>query len=62
MFILSNRYLRQIKLCLGYFLKLKYFFKNGTFFVTCDKNRDKENDTINTTREEVIVRQLNIYY
>lgn len=32
------------------------------FFVTCDKNRDKENDTINTTREEVIVRQLNIYY
>lgn len=45
MFILSNRYLRQIKLCLGYFLKLKYFSKNGTFFVTCDKNRDKENDT-----------------
>lgn len=62
MFILSNRYLRQIKLCLGYFFKIKIFLQNGTFFVTCDKNRDKENDTINTTREEVIVRQLNIYY
>ena len=58
MFILSNR----LNSAWDIFLKLKYFFKNGTFFVTCDKNRDKENDTINTTREEVIVRQLNIYY